>query len=107
MGEPMARNLAQAGLEVRAWNRTAEKAEPLADDGVTVAGSPAEAVDGADAGITMLADGDSVEAVARDALEAGNVGLWLQMSTVGLDAAKQLGELAGEHGATYVDAPVV
>ena len=29
MGAPMARNLAAAGLEVRAWNRTAAKAQAL------------------------------------------------------------------------------
>jgi 3-hydroxyisobutyrate dehydrogenase len=106
MGAPMARNLAQAGFEVRAWNRTREKAEPLADEGATVAGSPAEAIDGADAWITMLSDGDIVASVAREALEAGQPGLWLQMSTVGLEAAQKLGELAEGEGATYVDAPV-
>ncbi|MEV4442743.1 NAD(P)-binding domain-containing protein, partial [Streptomyces sp. NPDC049577] len=46
MGAPMARNLARAGLPVRAWNRTGAKAEPLAGDGVAVSGTPAEAVDG-------------------------------------------------------------
>src|SRR3954452_13593610 len=107
MGLPMARNLAEAGLEVRAWNRTREKAEPLAEHGVTVADSAAEAVAGADAWITMLADGETVESVAREALSADDAGLWLQMSTVGLAAAKKLGELADAEGADYVDAPVL
>ena len=31
LGLPMARNLLAAGIDVRAWNRTAEKMEPLAD----------------------------------------------------------------------------
>ena len=35
MGAPMARHLARSGFDVRAWNRTIEKARPLADDGVT------------------------------------------------------------------------
>jgi 3-hydroxyisobutyrate dehydrogenase len=107
MGLPMARNLARAGLEVRAWNRTRAKAEPLAGDGVAVAGTAAEAVDGADAWITMLADGETVAEVARDALGAGDAGPWLQMSTVGLAAARELGRLADDQGATYVDAPVL
>ena len=34
MGAPMARNLARAGHEVRAWNRSPDKAAPLRDDGV-------------------------------------------------------------------------
>lgn len=48
MGSGMARNLARAGIGVRAWNRTREKAEPLAGDGVAVLGSPAQAAEGAD-----------------------------------------------------------
>jgi 3-hydroxyisobutyrate dehydrogenase len=37
MGAPMARNIARAGLTVRAWNRTTGKARPLENDGATVA----------------------------------------------------------------------
>ena len=40
MGFPMARNIARAGHEVRAWNRTPERAEPLAEDGIEVADDP-------------------------------------------------------------------
>ncbi len=54
MGAAMARNLLGAGMEVRVWNRSREKAEPLADSGATVAGSPKEAVDGAGFVVTML-----------------------------------------------------
>ena len=64
MGAPMARNLRAAGHEVSAWNRSAEKAEALAGDGVEPAADIGEAVRGADVVITMLADGDAVEAVA-------------------------------------------
>src|SRR5213080_994225 len=63
MGAPMARNCAAAGLDVRAWNRTAEKARALADAGVTPVDAPAEAVRGAHAVVTMLTDGAAVEAV--------------------------------------------
>jgi 3-hydroxyisobutyrate dehydrogenase len=40
MGAGIARNLLAAGMEVRAWNRTREKAEPLADDGANVVDTP-------------------------------------------------------------------
>src|SRR5215208_5873835 len=63
MGLAMARNLAGAGIDVRAWNRTREKAEPLADDGVAVADTPGEAAGGADVVLTMLSDADAVIAV--------------------------------------------
>jgi 3-hydroxyisobutyrate dehydrogenase len=110
MGAPMARNLARAGFDVRAWNRSRDKAQPLADDGIAVAADPVEAVRGADVVLTMLADGDVVRAVMVDdgALDAADDGaLWLQMSTVGVPTARELGVLAGERGLTYVDAPVL
>src|SRR5580704_13350767 len=40
MGGPMAANLARAGFEVRAWDRTASHAAALVKDGATVAASP-------------------------------------------------------------------
>ncbi|MCR6490750.1 NAD(P)-dependent oxidoreductase [Amycolatopsis sp. OK19-0408] len=105
MGAPMAANLAKAGLEVRVWNRTRAKAEPLADV-ATVAGSPAAAAEGADILVTMLADGPAV-AEAFEAASPASGTLWLQMSTVGLEWTDRLGELAGEAGVVFVDAPVL
>jgi 3-hydroxyisobutyrate dehydrogenase len=108
MGAPMARNLAAAGLEVRAWNRSRDKAEPLRDAGVSIADSAAEAATGADVLLTMLFDLDSVTAVAPAALAALAPGaLWLQMSTVGGAGARELAALAERHGVGFVDAPVV
>lgn len=111
MGAPMARNCASAGLEVRGWNRTPEKARALADAGVTPVDSPADAVRGADTVVTMLTDGAAVEAVmAGDggALAAmDDDAVWLQMSTVGIAATERLAALAREHRVGYVDAPVV
>ena len=108
MGAGMARSLAAAGHEVRAWNRTAARAEPLADAGVRVETDPAQAVRGADAVLTMLLDGPSVREVLRaagPALERGAV--WVQSSTVGPRAQGELAALAGEHGLLFVDAPVL
>jgi len=97
MGGPMVRNLAGAGHDVTAWNRTREKAEGL---GATVAGTPAEAVDGADAVITMLVDGPAIEAVVP---ELDPETLWIQMSTVGVADTERF---ATRHP-RYVDAPVL
>ena len=36
MGFPMAANLARAGIGVRAWNRSEDKAHPLTEDGAQV-----------------------------------------------------------------------
>jgi len=111
MGAPIARNLARRGFDVRAWNRTRAKAEPLADDGVRVASSPADAARGADFVLTMLGDGKAVESTmttASGALPAmGENAIWLQCATVGIDATNRLAEIALKAGVAFVDAPVL
>jgi len=105
MGAPMAANIAAAGLDVRVWNRTRAKAEPLADV-AAVAGSPSAAADGADTLVTMLADGPAV-AEAFEAASPASGTLWLQMSTVGLDWTDRLAAMAEKAGVVFVDAPVL
>jgi 3-hydroxyisobutyrate dehydrogenase len=108
MGAGMARSLARAGLDVTAWNRHAEKAQPLAADGITVAEKAEEAVAGAAVVVTMLFDTASVAAVMTDALDAMADGaVWVQTSTVGIDGTAELAELARAHGVGFVDAPVL
>ena len=112
MGAPMARNLAKAGFTVRVWNRTLEKAQPLADDGAIVCDSPAAAADGADFVLTILADIDAVAAVVTGdsgvfAVPDQDKPIWLQMSTVGIDGTDWLASYAAEHGIGFLDAPVL
>lgn len=110
IGKPVARNLARSGFPVRAWNRTRERAEPLADDGVSVADSPADAVADAEVLITLLADSRAVEEVmdGQGAAGAAREGAtWVQMSTVGNSATERLARLADEQGLVFVDAPVL
>jgi 3-hydroxyisobutyrate dehydrogenase len=109
MGAAMARNLLSDGMEVRAWNRSREKAEPLAQDGAEVADDPTDAARGADFLLTMLSDADVIEeSVGGDVLSAlAQDGVWLQMSTVGEEGNGRLSDLANQHGVPYVDAPVL
>jgi 3-hydroxyisobutyrate dehydrogenase len=109
MGAPVARNLSGAGFAVRAWNRTPEKAEPLAAAGADVTDSAATAADGADAVLTMLSDGQAVEEVmAGGALKAmRDDAVWLQASTIGIAACERMLELASGRGVTVVDCPVI
>jgi 3-hydroxyisobutyrate dehydrogenase len=102
MGAPMARNLARAGYEVRAWNRTRARAQPLAQDGIAVSDTPGEAVRGAGFVLTMLADGPTTaDVIAQAGAEPGTV--WLQMGTIGTDWTRRLAETTD---LTFVDAPV-
>jgi 3-hydroxyisobutyrate dehydrogenase len=108
MGFAMARNIARAGIGLRAWNRTRDKAAPLADDGGAVLDSPAEAVEGADIIVTMLADAQAV----LEAMEAALPGvrqdaIWLQMSTIGEQGTQECMSLAHEHQLAFADAPVL
>src|SRR3954454_14594325 len=111
MGLPMARNIAQAGLDVRAWNRSREKAEPLADQGVDVLDTAAEAASGASMVLTILSDADAVTSAMEgsDGVVAGAEDgvVWLQMSTIGIEGTERCDALAEEHRLTLVDAPVV
>jgi 3-hydroxyisobutyrate dehydrogenase len=108
MGLPIARNIARAGIEVRAWNRSREKAEPLSSDSVAVCDSAAEAADGTAVLLTMLSDADAVIESARQALTGSSQPpIWLQMSTIGEAGTERCTELASEVGATFVDAPVL
>ncbi|MGV9452469.1 NAD(P)-dependent oxidoreductase [Streptomyces sp. NPDC003635] len=108
MGAAMARNLTRAGHEVRAWNRTRAKAEPLAPAGAYVADTPAEAVRGAAVVLTVLHDGPAALDVMRRAASALRPGTaWVQSTTAGLDALPGLADFAREHGLTFYDAPVL
>jgi 3-hydroxyisobutyrate dehydrogenase len=108
MGAGMARNIAAAGLPLRVWNRTAEKAAPLAEHGAEVCSSPREAVEGADLVLTMLFDTESVAASMREAAPGlSRDAVWLQMATVGVEGCATLAALADELGLRYVDAPVL
>ena len=108
MGSGMARSLARAGLDVRVWNRTAERARALVGDRIEFAADPAAAVRGADVVLTMLFDADAVEQVMAPLLGTLDAAVvWAQCATVGLDATDHLARLAESHGVAYVDAPVL
>ncbi|MEV4318722.1 NAD(P)-dependent oxidoreductase [Actinocrispum sp. NPDC049592] len=102
MGAGMARNIARAGIPLRVWNRSRERAEPLAEHGIEIAATPAEAVDGADLVITMLFDAASVEEAMKD-VRLGPDTVWAQMSTVGVQDTARLAATTER----FVDAPVL
>jgi 3-hydroxyisobutyrate dehydrogenase-like beta-hydroxyacid dehydrogenase len=109
MGQGMARVLLRAGHRVSVWNRTRARAEALADDGATVAATPAEA---ARAGVvlTMLADDRALELVSGgpDGVLAGLPagGVHVSMSTVGPDTVEQLARRHADAGRALISAPV-
>ena len=109
MGAPMARNIARAGWTLTAWNRSADKAAPLAADGITVATEAAQAVTGADIVISMIADGAVLTDLTsnpdlQNALKQGAI--WVDMSSTKPDEARTAAERLAQIGVGFLDAPV-
>jgi 3-hydroxyisobutyrate dehydrogenase len=102
MGAPMAANLAKAGHAVVGFDTMAGM-----PDGVTKAASAAEAARGADVVITMLPNGAILRAVAAEVIPAMRKGAVLcDCSTVDVDSARAVADLARVAGLGALDAPV-
>ncbi|WP_250453382.1 3-hydroxyisobutyrate dehydrogenase [Caballeronia sp. ATUFL_M2_KS44] len=110
MGGPMAANLLKAGHAVTAFDLSAPALEAAKNAGATLAASPREAVESAEAVITMLPAAQHVKAVYLndDGVLAGvRAGVPLvDSSTIDPATAKLIGEAAAAHGNPFADAPV-
>lgn len=108
MGAAMARNLAKAGIATSAWNRTHERAQPLAADGVEVFEDATDAVRDRDVVITILSDAaTTIEVMAAGPLEAMSEGtVWMQCATIGVDGTDSVIGLVRGTGIRLIDVPV-
>jgi len=110
MGHGMAGRYLDAGFTVAVWNRSKAKAEDLIARGARWAASPADAADGADAVVTMVADDDASRAVwlgkdgAATKMKPGT--LAIECSTVSYQHALDLSRELRERGFAYIDCPV-
>jgi 3-hydroxyisobutyrate dehydrogenase-like beta-hydroxyacid dehydrogenase len=110
MGINMAKNLIEAGYQLRVFNRTIAKADELGTASVIKCASPAAAADGVSVIITILSDDE----VLKEALlgEAGILktlpknAVHISMSTISPDTAQLLAKQHAENGSTYLAAPV-
>ncbi|RKP44330.1 NAD(P)-dependent oxidoreductase [Trinickia fusca] len=108
MGHAMAENILKAGHQVRVWNRTRERAEPLAAFGATIVDEPAGAFSG-DAVLSMLAD----DAAAREVFDAALLEhaprdlVHVNLATVSVALAETLAHEHAVRGIHYVAAPVM
>jgi 3-hydroxyisobutyrate dehydrogenase len=110
MGHGMAGRYLDAGFTLAIWNRSKPKAEDLIARGARWTASPAEAAEGADAVVTMVADDQASRAVwigpdgAAGKAKAGT--LAIECSTVSYGHALDLARELRERGLIYVDSPV-
>jgi 3-hydroxyisobutyrate dehydrogenase len=108
MGVAMAQRLLAAGIAVHVWNRTPGRADEL------VAAGAVEVPAAADLGscqvvFSTVADDAALDAVAgTQLLFAGPDApdIWVECSTVSVEASERAAAAAAAHGSAYVAAPV-
>jgi 3-hydroxyisobutyrate dehydrogenase-like beta-hydroxyacid dehydrogenase len=110
MGLPMATNLLSAGHDLKVYNRTRSRADPLAKQGARVAESPKEAATGVEVLISMLADDSAVEGVMfgdQGAIEGLSLAaIHVSMSTISHTLSRRLATEHRAKGQVYIAAPV-
>ncbi|WBH16249.1 3-hydroxyisobutyrate dehydrogenase [Sphingomonas radiodurans] len=108
MGGGMAANLAKAGHDVRAFDLSPEALDRAKAAGCLPVASAAEAVDGAEAIITMLPAGKHVAQVYAEAVfgNAPPAAILIDCSTIDVTTARQVATDAQAKGLEAVDAPV-
>ncbi len=110
MGAAIAARLMECGHDVIVWNRSPDKAKPLADAGAIVASSPADLATQAEAIVTILTDAGAIDAVYHGAsgLLSGDVSgtLFIDMSTVQPETEVALADKVRGKGAAFVECPV-
>jgi 3-hydroxyisobutyrate dehydrogenase-like beta-hydroxyacid dehydrogenase len=110
MGLPIAANLLNAGFKLRVYNRTAAKAQPLAEKGALIVGSPAETAAPGGIVLSMVADDAALEeiVVGNDTIASRLApgGVHMASATVAPATARKLARYHDERGSVYVGAPV-
>ena len=108
MGGGMAANLAKAGHDVRSFDVSEDALERAKQAGCLPVASAAEAVDGAEAIVTMLPAGRHVEAVYAESVfdHADKAAILIDCSTIDVTTARRAADAALAKGLAAVDAPV-
>jgi len=110
MGAAIAARLIEVGHQVAVWNRSPDKAKPLADAGAKVAATPAALAASCDTVISVLTDAGAIETVygGPDGLLSGNAKgtLFIEMSTVRPQTQTALADKVRARGAVLIECPV-
>ena len=109
MGLPMAKNILKAGYNLKAFNRSKNKAAPLKDQGAEISSSIKEAVSDSDVVITMLTDDNAVDEIMSSSDFLGGLkseAIVIDMSSVKPSTATNHGNNLKSKNINYLDAPV-
>lgn len=108
MGSALARALLRSGYRTTVWNRTKQKAEPLAALGATVAGSVLEALNAAEIIIVNVSDYQASAVLRDDAVASAIRGKLIVELTSGTPhGAREAAEWFAAHGASYLDGAIM
>ncbi len=110
MGTPMAERLLKAGHGVSVWNRTRAKAEPLAAKGATIVDKLSDLAS-CDVVFSIVSTGKDLEEVylGKNGVTSGGAKLpkvFVDCSTISVEASAAIRKQLKERGADYVAAPV-
>jgi len=109
MGLPMSKNILKAGYNLKVFNRSKNKVEPLKEFGAEISSSIKDVVKDSDVVITMLTDDTAVDDVmnSSDFLENLKLGgTVIDMSSVKPTTATKHGNNLKSKNINYLDAPV-
>ena len=109
MGLPMAKNLLKSGFNIKAYNRSISKAEPLKELGAEVSKTLSEVVKDNDFIITMLTDDVAIDAIMSNSDFLDNLksnSTVIDMSSIKPTTAKKYGDILKLKKINYLDAPV-
>ena len=109
MGFPMAKNLLKSGYNLKAYNRSQDKADRLREFGAEISTSIESVVTNSDVVIAMLTDDAAVEKVMGSDEFISNIkesATVIDMSSVNPIITKKYAEILKEKNINYLDAPV-
>ena len=108
MGSGMAANLVKNGHEVAAFDLSAEALETAQANGIATYGTVREAVEGVEAVVSMLPNGDIVKSVYTRSVigHAPRSAVLIDCSTIDVETCRTVIAKATEAGHDMVDAPV-
>jgi 3-hydroxyisobutyrate dehydrogenase-like beta-hydroxyacid dehydrogenase len=109
MGSALSRALLRGASEVTVWNRTAARAEPLREEGASVAGDLVDALRASDSAVMCVADQAAMQSLLAEpgALDALAGKTLVQLTTGSASDARRNAEAAAERGIGYLDGAIM